>query len=167
MGTRGTTTVIIDGKVRVLQYGQWDHYPEGQGLDALKFARRLKDPEILQEFKDKVRALRTVEVLEEEPDVAAWNNLPYDSRADGYKEIFPEFHRDTGTQILSMILDDKVHRVHLDEDGVKWGEGFPTINLDEEIYRFAYYEHDHAFPLSNLPTNAEFLKMYEQDEEDN
>ena len=167
MGTRGTTTVIIDGKVRVLQYGQWDHYPEGQGLDALKFARRLKDPEILQEFKDKVRALRTVENLEDEPDVQVYNNLPSKDKADGYEKIFPEFHRNTGTQILSMILDDKVHRVHLDEDGIQWGEGFPTINLDEETYRFAYYEHDHAFPLSNLPTDDEFLKMYEDYEADN
>ena len=166
MGTRGTTTVIIDGKVRVLQYGQWDHYPEGQGLDALRFARRLKDPEILQEFKDKVRALRTVENLEDESDVMAWNNAPYPHKEGGYEKIFPEFHRNTGAQILSMILDDKVHRVHLDEDGVKWGEGFPTINLDDETYGFAYYDHDHSFPLSALPTNEEFLALYKDDEDE-
>lgn len=166
MGTRGVTTVIIDGEIRVQQYGQWDHYPEGQGLDALKFARRLKDPEILQEFKDKVRNLRIVEVLEEEPDVMAWNNLPYDNKADGYKEIFPEFHRDIGTKILSMILDDKTRRVFLDEEGISWGVGFPTINLDDETYSFKYYDHDHTFPLSALPTDEEFLALYKDDEDE-
>ena len=36
MGTRGLTKVIDkDGITKVAQYGQWDHYPEGQGVKIL------------------------------------------------------------------------------------------------------------------------------------
>ena len=34
MGTRGLTMVVSKGKTRVAQYGQWDHYPSGQGRTA-------------------------------------------------------------------------------------------------------------------------------------
>ena len=39
MGTRNLTIVFMDGKYRVAQYGQWDGYPEGQGLTCLRFVR--------------------------------------------------------------------------------------------------------------------------------
>ena len=29
MRTRGLTCSVIDGDVRIAQYGQWDHYLEG------------------------------------------------------------------------------------------------------------------------------------------
>ena len=37
MGTRNLTTVIKNSETKVAQYGQWDGYPGGQGLTALKF----------------------------------------------------------------------------------------------------------------------------------
>lgn len=39
MGTRGLTAVMVDGEYKVAQYGQWDHYPDGQGKTALAFCR--------------------------------------------------------------------------------------------------------------------------------
>lgn len=39
MGTRGLTCVFENGKYRVAQYGQWDHYPSGQGAIILSFLR--------------------------------------------------------------------------------------------------------------------------------
>lgn len=35
MGTRNLTAVYLDGQYKVAQYGQWDGYPEGQGITAL------------------------------------------------------------------------------------------------------------------------------------
>ena len=32
MGTRNLTAVYLDGQYKVAQYGQWDGYPEGQGI---------------------------------------------------------------------------------------------------------------------------------------
>lgn len=40
MGTRGLTMVICDGETKVAQYGQWDHYPEGNGITCLEFTKR-------------------------------------------------------------------------------------------------------------------------------
>lgn len=37
MGTRNLTLVYYKGKYRIVQYGQYDGYPEGQGLIALDF----------------------------------------------------------------------------------------------------------------------------------
>ena len=41
MGTRHLTAVHVDGEYKIAQYGQWDGYPEGQGMTALTFARRI------------------------------------------------------------------------------------------------------------------------------
>lgn len=37
MGTRHLIEVVVDGQIKVAQYGQWDGYPSGQGVDVLKF----------------------------------------------------------------------------------------------------------------------------------
>lgn len=37
MGTRNLTAVYLDGQYKVAQYGQWDGYPEGQGITVLTF----------------------------------------------------------------------------------------------------------------------------------
>ena len=39
METRHLTLVYKNGAFKVAQYGQWDGYPSGQGLTALKFLR--------------------------------------------------------------------------------------------------------------------------------
>ena len=40
MGTRNLTIVRNkEGIIRVAQYGQWDGYPEGQGITALNFIK--------------------------------------------------------------------------------------------------------------------------------
>ena len=40
MGTRHHQTVIDkNGKLRLSQYGQWDGYPKGQGIDILEYLR--------------------------------------------------------------------------------------------------------------------------------
>ena len=56
MGTRGVTMVIQEEKVKVAQYGQWDHYPSGQGLTALDILRNtiMKSKESFEDFKEKV-----------------------------------------------------------------------------------------------------------------
>jgi hypothetical protein len=39
MGTRHLTMVVSNNETKVAQYGQWDGYPEGQGVTILTFLR--------------------------------------------------------------------------------------------------------------------------------
>ena len=39
MGTRHLVAVQLDGEYKIAQYGQWDGYPEGQGVRVLKFLK--------------------------------------------------------------------------------------------------------------------------------
>ena len=39
MGTRNLTIVYSNGEYKVAQYGQWDGYPEGLGVQLLKYLR--------------------------------------------------------------------------------------------------------------------------------
>lgn len=39
MGTRHIIKIIVDGKTKISQYGQWDGYPTGQGDDIAKYIK--------------------------------------------------------------------------------------------------------------------------------
>ena len=51
MGTRNLTMVISNGKTKVAQYGQWDGYPDGQGMTALSTLKRIILSGELGQFK--------------------------------------------------------------------------------------------------------------------
>lgn len=48
MGTRGYTQVIIDNKILVQQYGQWDHYPTFAGAYLVDFLKQPGNIEFLR-----------------------------------------------------------------------------------------------------------------------
>lgn len=48
MGTRNLTIVYYKGQYRIVQYGQWDGYPSGQGTTALEF---LQDAENINKLR--------------------------------------------------------------------------------------------------------------------
>ena len=56
MGTRNLTVVYHGGKHVVAQYGQWDGYPEGQGITCLDFLHRQNGN--FDNFKSKLALLR-------------------------------------------------------------------------------------------------------------
>lgn len=60
MGTRHLTMIYANGAYRVSQYGQWDGYPDGQGLTILTSLRGL-DLSTLRE-----RALAVIPLTKEE-----------------------------------------------------------------------------------------------------
>ena len=104
MGTRNLTAVYIDGTYKVAQYGQWDGYPEGQGMKCLNFARTIANPESREKFAAKVRA-------------CAWATKKYidgiNRRIDSgefekWQDVYPELSRDTGGEILNLIMSKPV-----------------------------------------------------------
>ena len=108
MGTRNLTIVYMDGEYRVAQYGQWDGYPEGQGLTCLQF---LRDRMNEKDFRD---ALSHIKYIDTEKlrkilidyGMDADGSIPVKD-ADRFRQTFPEFSRDTGAEILSMIQNNK------------------------------------------------------------
>lgn len=109
MGTRNLTIVFDAGKYRVAQYGQWDGYPEGQGLTCLRF---LRDQMNEKDFRE---ALSHIKYIDAEKLQRMW--LDYGmyedgsikiSDADRFREAYPEFSRDTGAEILTMIQNSRI-----------------------------------------------------------
>lgn len=101
MGTRGLTAVILDGERKIAQYGQWDHYPSGQGRTVLAFCRELADDAKRAAF---VAALgRCRFATDADVDIAKANE-------DRWQEIFPTWTRDHGAKILGFVasLDGEI-----------------------------------------------------------
>lgn len=104
MGTRNLTAVHIDGEYKVAQYGQWDGYPEGQGMTALTFLRDKMDMDLFKE------ALRKCSYIKSEELGALWKKYGADDQgfvsmegSDAMKRDHPEFSRDTGADILELV----------------------------------------------------------------
>jgi hypothetical protein len=116
MGTRHGTIVLLDHKIKVAQYGQWDGYPEGQGKTVATFIMRyLQDAKTLTEFKSAVRKCRW---LSDKWVSRLWKNAEDEvkdrpgrnkrgenfSTSDILKEKYPQLSRDIGAEILQLIM---------------------------------------------------------------
>lgn len=107
MGTRHLIAAKIDGVYKLAQYGQWDGYPEGQGVAVLDFLVNKMDRDAF------LAALRNCRFVEWEKDIApelvrfgADPDCDYNIRLDDYNRFtaaHPEWSRDTGSEILEEI----------------------------------------------------------------
>ena len=94
MGTRNLTMVVSNNQTKVAQYGQWDGYPSGQGVDALNIMSKIVWDNKLSEFKEKVDRLSWL--TDEQIDDL---NL----QSDVLKK-HPYLKRDWGAKILNAIM---------------------------------------------------------------
>lgn len=100
MGTRNLTAVFVDGEYKIAQYGQWDGYPEGQGLTCLKFAWNvLANKENRKAFADKVRSCSWI--TQEEIDRR--NAMIKSGEVKDWTKVWPELSRDTCADILALV----------------------------------------------------------------
>ena len=108
MGTRGLTAVVADGSYRIAQYGQWDHYPSGQGVTVRDFLVGMNEPH----FRAQLAKCRWI--TEEEIDTAneaagiakgdEWITMDQSTRF--YAQPAVRFlTRDHGAQILQIVND--------------------------------------------------------------
>lgn len=111
MGTRGLTMVLVDGVERVAQYGQWDHYPSGQGVKILTFCKKnLRTKRQRAEFLGKVRRCGFISDTEIQERWVACGAKPdsdfvsMDVSAE-FERRYPALSRDTGGEILHLIND--------------------------------------------------------------
>ncbi len=130
-----------------------DGYPEGQGLDVLRFLRGCD----LAEFKEKVRACRWI--TEEEYElINTAAGIPKGAeridmeQAEAKKRIAPQLSRDTGSKVLQLILDSESGLPLYDSRDFGYDSLFCewcyVVNIDHnflEIYRG--FNHDPAIGL--------------------
>jgi len=108
MGTRNLTIVVLNNTIRVAQYCQWDGYPEGQGKTILSFLKTAN----LEEFKEKVAALveaddNYVKDLWVKCGASPASDFVNMDVSAKFEKDYPQFHRNTGADILSMIAKAK------------------------------------------------------------
>jgi hypothetical protein len=112
MGTRHLITIVKDGEFKLAQYGQWDGYPSGQGLDLLEFLsggqgnidalKRNVDQLLFVSDEEQDALYQTVGI----PAGQEWVNM---EQSKAIKEAFPSLHRDTGAGILELIASGKIN----------------------------------------------------------
>jgi hypothetical protein len=115
MGTRHLIMVVHEEKTKIAQYGQWDGYPEGQGVTVLNFARKMK----LTKFKEALKKVRfSTEADEKKVDKFlksigckdGWMNM---NQAEKYHKAFPYLSRDIGADILNLVMNSKDEEIVL------------------------------------------------------
>ena len=161
MGTRNLTKVIDkDGIVRVAQYGQWDGYPSGQGLNALYHATAHRAIEA---------GLAKVRWAEQEELDKIYASLPEmnrfgtdDSKAFGL--LYPNLTRDTCADILGVVAWSVGEVILVDEsefenDGL-FCEGVYTIDFQKRKF-VSKFGKVVEFDLDNLPSVQDYLAAWE------
>ncbi len=171
MGTRNLTKVIDkDGVIRVAQYGQWDGYPEYSGTRVLSF---ISEHSILDKIEKSLVKCRLTtnegevgaayDVYSDEPK---WESLR--DEMGGYAIAFPSLARDTGVDILKVIVysneevllwDDR----EFENDGL-FCEGVYTLNYQTKQFVSTYGGKTVSFDFDSLPTAEEYLKSFESEE---
>lgn len=165
MGTRGLTRVIKDGVTVVSQYGQWDHYPSGQGIVALEF---LNKPGNIARL---IKGLQHTYVLtaDQEREINSkysdngWMNV---DQMNAFNAAYPSLTRDTGAAILEIVAaatEENPVPLVLDEEFIKdeaFCEGVYTIDLDNRTFTTNYHGKELKMYLGALFNELEYLAAY-------
>lgn len=104
MGTRHLIAAQIDGDYRIAQYGQWDGYPSGQGVDVLAFLRTMDR----SSFEAKLRASRLM-TKAEWPAWAEYANAHGGGEGGlsvpAWTKTHPHMARGCGADILTIVAN--------------------------------------------------------------
>ena len=179
MGTRHLIEVVHNGETKVAQYGQWDGYPSGQGIDILKFLRTRR-LDVFTKMVDKCRFINDETIRQyyinagDSPD----NTSGFiDFRvAESFKRMYPALSRDTGAKVLDIIIEstdgvELYNSLSFTEDNL-FCEFTYVINLDDEklyCYEGGKVNKFYECSIHEIPSNEEFLnayKVYSNEEDD-
>lgn len=169
MGTRGITQVIDSaGKTVVAQYGQWDHYPDGQGLNILSFISGYNVVEQLEKALFKCY-FATESELEEmyKPYVTPDGMMTMDN-SDKFSVMYPSLTRNTGSDILKVVTYSTgrvplSNQIDFIEDDLMC-EGIYTIDFQTRLFVSQYGGRRVVFALDKLPTPELYLNEFSKEE---
>lgn len=183
MGTRHLIAVQLNGSYKIAQYGQWDGHPSGQGTEILEF---ISDPAKLSLLKESA-AKCTFLSTEEMEAISKDRNWP---------QTHPYLSRDAGAKVMEMVTEagglalknslpfagDSVfcefaYVVDFDKNTFDVLKGFNKSPLakGERFHGVEGLEKSDghypvcllkSFPLDALPTEEDFLKACEPNEEE-
>jgi len=157
MGTRHLVMVILDGEFKVAQYGQWDGYPKGAGVEVVNFILNVMDK------KKFIAALRECTWVTRErlsqlyDDFGSKNGYIDLNDSKRMGEAFPAFSRDTSSDILKLIQDggirelDGDHKFAADSHFCEWAY---VLDMDKDILEV--YEGFNKKPLKETERFASY-----------
>lgn len=164
MGTRGLTKVIdAEGVIKVAQYGQWDHYPEGQGITILNFLNR--DVYAVGELEQSLDKCYFVSAPDRELIYAEYQDKYGDStHLKKFSAMLPSLSRDTGGDILNVIRWSAGKVPLVDESDFEnddlFCEGVYTINYQTKKFVTKFAGVTMELPLDDLPTQEVYLSRF-------
>ena len=163
MGTRNLTKVIDkDGIVRVAQYGQFDGYPSGQGVNALVHAYNHRQIE---------KGLAKVRWATEEEVEEIINKFPeanYFGTEDNktFDLYYPNLIRETCADILGVVAWSVGEVILVDnsdfEQDELFCEGVYTVDFQKRKFISWYGGKTVEFDLDNLPYQNEYLDAWKE-----
>lgn len=177
MGTRNLTIVIQNGETKIAQYGQWDGYPDGQGMTVLE---SLQDEGLMQKLANNLSKVRFIDPVKDKEwldsynaNAPQWSNEP-DKRTPEQVRWFKSYmHRDIAAKILENVANSEDPEIILGDESeflkdnvsCEWAY---KINLDKktlEVYsggpKFLA-----AFSINPPPSKDEFLDAFKSDEDE-
>lgn len=152
MGTRHLIAVQIDGEYKIAQYGQWDGYPSGQGVDILSFLEGSN----LDVFKEKLRGCSWAT----EADLQALDE-------GTWMRSHPWLSRDAGADILGYVLSSE-NGLKLKNNIAFAGDGLfceYAYVIDFDKGTFEIFEGFKKLPTpedSRFPSGAEWLEKADE-----
>ena len=163
MGTRNLTVVKDSaGITKIAQYGQWDGYPSYSGVKALDFLR----DEILREGL-KQRLTLVEFISDEECDTIYKRFETTDWENKDFLNEYPGLHRDTGVDILVAVASATETLKTVDNSDFRndelFCEGVYEVDFKTNKFISTYGGMVVEFDLDSLPTDEEYLAVFEKD----
>ena len=173
MGTRYLVAVYLDGEYKVAQFGAYDGYPEGAGVNVLNFLRSLQDENKVEAFIENVKACS---FYNENDEYNVHKDEDYGCGEDILVRIL---NGDTGYKLVNSLdfaanslFCEWCWLIDLDKLTFEGYKGFNQYELDEQE-RFYFLQKDaklnhngylpiyliHRWSINNLPETNEFLTM--------
>ena len=189
MGTRNLTCVVKDEKYKVAQYGQWDGYPDGNGLTILSFLRGVNTEKFTKQIQ-KVRFLSEQEYKEIIDKHTDNGSIRFGGEHDQYwKKHLHHIDRDIGAGVLEYIMNtpqpaplknslsfagdslfcEWCYVIDLDCGKFEVYEGFNKRDLQEGERFYGYKTEGNeykpvalraSFDLDNLPDDEAFVNTF-------
>ena len=179
MGTRNLIAVMMDGEYKIAQYGQWDGYPDGQGVGVLKYLLEF----CADDFIHLRRALQEVRFISDEELRQKWINAGADPDSEfvtldiseKFMELYPELSRDTGSDILSLVtkyekreLYNKINYISTNSLPCRYTGKIPSAKLYMSVlfastgckHYFSYTMEDIVYSDSQLNTRQSHFFVF-------